>query len=531
MKHINKHLLIIIMSVGILFSSCKKDFLNINSNPNSPTDDNITAELIFTSAAEGVGAANVGARASGAGAKSSMQFAQNWVGYMASNGDFARDNTETSYDIDFNFGNTLFLTRYGVLFDLHQAEVKGLATGDTAIAAAAMILSAKMYQELVDLFGDLPYSQAFQTDKYTQPAYDKAEDIYKALQQKLDQAIVYMGKTAPKSFATADIINHGDLNKWIKFANTQKLRLLIRQSESTGFSPTEEIAKITKDGDINVLGAGESVSVNPGYANELNKQSPFYANYGLTATGTIANTSSNANDYIVSILNASGDARLQAFFTPVGSSFVGNVYGDVPGNLITASRTSYFGPGTRICSDPKQDQWIMPSYESLFFKAEAIARGWVPGDGKAALDAAITESFHWLLDGTLASADIDAAITDYIANSTIADYTIVEGSDPLEKARFVAFQKYVANTCIDPLESYSDIRRLDFLKTKTKGLKDFFNLPALNGKNYISINEGKKAETLPVRLLYPQSEYTTNSENVLKEGTIDAFTSKLFWQK
>ena len=210
MKNISKQFLLTVMSAGILFSSCKKDFLDINSNPNSPTDDNITPELIFTSAAEGVGATSVGARANGAGARSSMQFAQNWVGYMASNGDFARDNTETSYDIDFSFGNTLFLTRYGVLYDLHQAEVKGLATGDTAVAAASIILSAKMFQELVDLFGNLPYKQAFQPDVYPRPDYDKAEDIYADLQKRLDTAIDYMGKTAPAAFESADIVNHGD---------------------------------------------------------------------------------------------------------------------------------------------------------------------------------------------------------------------------------------------------------------------------------------------------------------------------------
>ena len=158
MKNSSKQFLLMVMSAGILFSSCKKDFLDINSNPNIPTDANITAELIFKSSAEGVGALPTGNRANGAGSRSSMQFAQDWVGYMASNGDFARDNTETSYDIDFSFGNTLWLTRFGVLFDLHQAELKGLATGDTAVAGASIILSAKVWQELVDLFGNIPYA-------------------------------------------------------------------------------------------------------------------------------------------------------------------------------------------------------------------------------------------------------------------------------------------------------------------------------------------------------------------------------------
>ena len=69
-------------------------------------------------------------------------------------------------------------------------------------------------------------------------------------------------------------------------------------------------------------------------------------------------------------------------------------------------------------------------------------------------------------------------------------------------------------TMIDPIEAWSDIRRLNML----------------TDDSYISAFTGKLSNTLPLRLLYPQSEYTTNASNVLAEGTIDQFTSKLFWE-
>src|SRR5882724_1554607 len=140
MIQINKKFLIISMSVGIALAGCKKDFLDVNKDPNRVTDDNVTAELIFPSAAEADGSLSfAGSRASGAGAKTTMQFAQDWVGYMAANGDFARDNTETSYNIDFTFADNLFQTRYGILFDFHQAEIKALANDDTALAGASIV--------------------------------------------------------------------------------------------------------------------------------------------------------------------------------------------------------------------------------------------------------------------------------------------------------------------------------------------------------------------------------------------------------
>lgn len=500
MKNIHKPLLLAVLSAGILFSGCKKDFLDINANPNQPTDENITADLIFPAAAEGAGATIVGARATGAGAKTSLQFAQNWVGYMSSNGDFARDNTETSYNLDFTFGNTLFLTRYGVLFDLHQVETKALAGKDSVLAGASIILSAKLFQELVDLFGNIPYSQAFKPDEFPRPEYDNAEDIYADLQKRLDTAVTYMQKSPKLKFSSTDIVNHGDQAKWIKLANTLKLRLLIRQSNKLTAIPAAEITKIEANG--GVLGAGENVSVNPGYTNELNKQSPFYANYGYTATGTKATTGTGANEYIVNILSSTSDSRIGRFFQPVNGAFVGNPYGLQAGDLFQGAATSYFGPG--IVASPSQDQWIMPSFESLFFKAEAQARGWMTGDAQATLQDAITQSFIFLgLDAS------DAAT--YISNN--ADITTVAGT-VAEKVKIIAYQKYIANTGIDPQESYADIRRLDFLDDKT----------------YLSQNEGRISSTLPVRLLYPQSEYTSNADNVLKQGTINIFTSKLFWQ-
>jgi Starch-binding associating with outer membrane len=504
MKYTNKQILFAIMSIGIAFASCKKSFLDVNKDPNRVTDDNITAELIFTQAAVSVGDRAVGGSASASGAKLPTQFLQNWIGYMASNGDFARDNTETTYNIDFGFGNPLFGNTYNTLFDLHQAEVKGLIGKDTAVAGASIILSAKLFQEMVDLFGDLPYSQAFQVDKYPRPAYDKAQDIYAALQKRLDTAIIYMNLKTSKSFTSADVINSGSKDKWIKFANTLKLRLLIRQSQVPSFNPSAEITKILNKGGI--LGAGESISVNPGYVNDVDKQSPFYANYGYGPTGVIATTSTNANAYIIDILDNNNDLRIERFFTPVGSNFVGDTYGDEPGNLPAGNQSSYFGPA--LVNSATQNQWIFPSYESLFLRAEAVARGWIPGNDSAAYAAAVTESFVWL---GVPDAVNEAA--DYMNSNAIANYATVATATTLVKAKFIAFQKYIANTGIDPFESYADQRRLDFL-------------PA----GYISVNPGKVSNKLPLRLLYPQSEYTTNAENVLKEGTINPFTTKLFWE-
>jgi len=504
MKKVNKLFLFLCISLIIVIAGCNKNFLNVNDDPNRVTDENVTAELIFPAAEVAVGDRVVGGNAASQGAVLPLQFAYNWIGYMAANGEFARQYTETSYNIDFSFGETLWDDMVDVLFDLHQTEIKGLASKDSAIAGAAIILSAKLFQELADTYGNIPYSQAFQVNKFTHPAYDNAQDIYASLLLRLDTAINYLTTTIPSAFVKADLMNNGDATKWIKFANTIKLRLLIRQSEVQGFDPSAEIAKIIDKG--GVLGAGESVSVNPGYSNEQNKQSPFYANYGFTTTGTIAAPGWTANAYILNILASTNDPRIGQFFTPVGSSYVGATYGDDPSNLPNTANSSYFGP--RLISSPTQDQWVYPSFESMFLQAEAIARGWMPGDPETAFESAITESFVWL---GVPNASVAAA--NYIASNPIAEWSNA-GATPESKAAFVVYQKYIALCCIDPLEAWADQRRLNFLKDNS----------------YVSINTARISNTIPVRLLYPQSEYTANSTNVLAQGTINQFTSKLFWQ-
>ena len=511
MKHINKSLIFTgTFLIALGFISCKKTWLDVNTDPNRVTDANVTPELIFTAAE-----AEVGGRA----ASGNFTFLNEWMGYVSPNGGFVPQQNIISYNIDFTFGDGLFQNHYNVLFDLHQAEVKGLATGDTAVAGASIILSAKLFQELVDLYGDVPYSQAFNVGAYTTPSYDKSQDIYNALQLRLDTAIMYMGLPVKSSFGAADIINKGKVAKWIKFANTLKLRLLIRQSEVSGFNPSTEIAKIQNNG--GVLGPGESISVNPGYVNDVDKQNPYYANFGWNTTGSAqSNQSTDANAYIINILSSTGDNRIGRFFFPGGfdstNGWIGNVLGDPIGTLAQASESSYWGPGlvgdldaNGVGTGYSQDQFIYPSYESLFLKAEAVARGWMAGDPNAALTAAIEESFAWI-----GVPDAKSAADAYIANNT--GITTIGTSSPVSASdiKILAFQKYIANTVIDPMESFFDLNRLHFL----------------TDNSYISTLAGKVSNTLPLRLLYPQSEYTTNGKNVPQEVASDVFSKKLFWQ-
>lgn len=497
MRYRNRKALLPLFLSLVLLGGCKKGFLDINDDPNRVTELNVTPELLFPQAEVAVGA-----RA----ASQNWNFLSNWLGYTGASGSYAIDQTETSYNVDFNFSDPIWQNHYGVLFDLDQTRQKALAKGDSVLAGASMILSAKLWQELVDLYGNIPYTEAFQNSTTRTPKYDKARDIYASVMTSLDQAKTYMGRTAKSTFASLDVINHGDRAKWIRFANTLKLRMLIRTSEVNLFTVATEINKI-KDGgaSLNTLKAGDNVSVNPGYANEANKQSPFYANFGLTPTAAEANPITRANVYFVNLLTSTADPRLrQIFQAPSGSAnIVGVTYGLSAGNP-TSGASSSFGPG--LVKNATQEQWIYPAFESLFLEAEAVARGWTSGNAQTTYESAVTQNFVFL-------GLPDSVATKYLSNTAIAMWSN-SGSTALAKAKFIAYQKYIALAGVDPLEAYSDHRRLNMLPNT----------------GYLSVNPSKVSNTLPVRLPYPQTEYTTNATSANGEGSINIFTSKIFWQ-
>ncbi|MFL5740198.1 MAG: SusD/RagB family nutrient-binding outer membrane lipoprotein [Flavisolibacter sp.] len=496
MRKIKISIILLTLST-IIFSGClKKDYLDVNTDPNRANDNNITPELLFPQAANAAGTL---LKPSGSNYAS---FLYNWVGYYSTPGDYALPGSQTTYELTAPYTEALWNNYYNTLFDLFLVQQKALAKGDSVLAGAAMVLSAKAWQELVDMFGNIPFSEAFQNSTTRTPKYDKDADIYAALQKMLDDAISNLKHSPHSSFNSIDIVNHGSTSLWIKFANTIKLRLLIHQSEVQGLNPSGEIAKITANGGV----VHESdISVNPGYSNDAGKQNPYYGSWGFTPTGADAIPSERANAYIVNILQSTSDPRLTSFFSPVGSTVVGVVYGLTNGNPFGAQSSK---PGPGLLKTPTADLWIMPAFESMFLEAEAIARGWIPGDPKTAYENAVRESFVWL-----GVPDAINTANAYLSGTAIADWANA-GSTPQSMAKFIAYQKYIALTGIDPLEAWVDIRRLNMLPN--------------NG--YISANPAKVSTHLPYRLPYPQSEYNSNTSSVQAQGSNDILTHKIFWQ-
>src|SRR5690242_1964897 len=256
----------IIMLAG---AGCKKDFLDINTNPNTAT--NTTPELVLPNALAVTAARQI----------TNYTFISGWMGYWAISGSYALNTNDfTTYKQTTDFGDGLWRNIYDNLEDYNYIEQAGTAQNKPFYVAAAKIMKAYEYQQLVDMFNNVPYTNALQGTTQILPTYDDAQAIYDSLVANIDIAVGLMAQPEAQASETSDIMFGGDTQLWIQFANTLKLRILLRQSQ------IGRDAYIT--GEIGKISGGyltQDAAVNPGYVQTDGKMNPFY-DFCFNATGT-----------------------------------------------------------------------------------------------------------------------------------------------------------------------------------------------------------------------------------------------------
>src|SRR5258708_32121136 len=86
------------------------------------------------------------------------------------------------------------------------------------------IMEIYTYYYLLNTFGNLPYTQANNIDKYPFPAYDDAKTVYSDLLTRLDTCIAGLNVNNG-AFGAADILYGGNVAAWKTFANSLKLKM------------------------------------------------------------------------------------------------------------------------------------------------------------------------------------------------------------------------------------------------------------------------------------------------------------------
>jgi hypothetical protein len=215
----------------VLLVSCKKDFLDINTDPNNPTS--IEVSKLLPTAQRALG----DALALGGGDNGGLsQILSVYVHHISTREEADAYNVDGG---DFFLGTSwpkLYATSKpqpplvqsaGVLNNLEIIIRDATAAGNLRYAGIAKILKAYTYSQLVDVFGDVPFSEATKTDTL-HPKFDDDAVIYPQLFTILDAGIADLSNTTAANIlkpGVDDIIYNGDTDKWIRAANTIKLKL------------------------------------------------------------------------------------------------------------------------------------------------------------------------------------------------------------------------------------------------------------------------------------------------------------------
>lgn len=515
------------------FSSCKK-FLDINDNPNSATST--TPQLVLPQAI--VASASV-----------ANTFNINLAdigGQQANAGGFGGFGSVVTNEYTTSSFTALWSTTMNVNADLKYVIDQTIEDPQLAFyASTARILKALNFARLVDQYNDIPYTEALQGKENMNPAYDKAPDIYKDLVKELSESIasIEAGEAANDNQAGStttieeetDPLFQGDLMLWKKFANTIKLRLLIKMAGVPDLNSyaTGELNSINT-----TLGFIEDDAlVNPGYSNEAGKQAPIFASRGETVTGGTTQTSRIPSYWMLGFYDGNklvDDVRGSLIYYQYPGTR-SNQLGDETANVDQATGWEWYPDDKGVVKGAGQSQPIMLAAESYFLQAEAIVKGYLSGDAEEAFYAGIEASFYYLYLNANGNylGEVPAAelVDEYVTNNEDSYLVNWEGtSTPVSgdynqsvverQIEAIITQKYIALNFVNNDEAFNEFRRTKYPHIVNGSSNPYLTFASLKSRS-------TRPDGLVGRVLYPQFEYAQNAANA--PSGISLFGSRIFW--
>nr|WP_121273651.1 RagB/SusD family nutrient uptake outer membrane protein [Pedobacter schmidteae] len=395
-------------------------------------------------------------------------------------------------------------------------EVKKRTNATGVNYAWAQVMKVAAMQRMTDLYGPIPYSKVGSGD--ISVPYDSQEEVYNQMFADLDAAIntltaYTISFPGDKPMKDYDKIYNGDYVKWVKFANSLKLRMAMRVVYANDKLARQKAEEAVQH------------SIGPMTSNEDNAQIRYTPNPIKIMWDQYSDTRACAD--LVTHMVGYADPRLPKYFA-MGTVGGTTAYQGLRTGINIASKASVlpFSAPIYVESDPLL--WMMAS-EVSFLKSEGALRGWtMNGTAQQFYEQGISLSF--------AQYNVSGSLAAYIADNTKKQvaYNIAPASPAVStitikwneadvfstKLERLMTQKWIA---LYPLgqEAWSEQRRTGFPR--------FF--PVIVNKNTDASLTTKFASRIP----FAPSEKISNNENYvnavsLLNGT-DTYGTKLWWDK
>lgn len=501
------------LSLTLGLSSCDKDFEEINVNPNSP--ETVSSALLLPTVIR----------------STTNEIAGNAWGYGNVVMQYTAKIQFTNED-RYNWGpqGNPYSSFFNAMRDINNIiEISGAANQQNYVGIAK-VLRAHLFSYMTDAYGEVPYSEALQAKSgINYPQFDSQEAIYAGILAELEEANNILGTTTER--VDGDILFNGSVIRWKRFANSLRLRILMRLSDRK--DPSAAMQAILNNPTQSPIFTSTSEEAALQYLGDVPNQHPLYTN-----------RSGSFDEYRLSekmegTLKDLNDPRLFAYAQPTTDSKAGVVgavtaYEGVPNGLGDEEALQYSPSGDpakggsnflsrvgllwacQACTslaNPTGYQAILMSYaEVQFILAEARERGFI----------SIGSAEEYYKKGIQASVDYYRARYTFINQPNIASKLVLDDAyfaqpkvaytgTSQEKLAKIGTQKWLA-LFFSGMEAWHDWKRTGYPDIKP-GPAAFIN-------------------TVPVRFMYPGSVQALNEDNykaaIARQGA-DAITTRVWW--
>ncbi len=485
---------LLILSAGLFTaSSCKKQF-DINYDPDRLPDSNSPVAQLLTSAQVNLGFE---------GGSDLFRYTTLIMQHMS--GGASQPNQTYEYyrhNITGSDVNNVWSSIHATTLNDLELILKQAGSSPYYLGIAK-ILKAYEYALVVDVWGDVPYTEAQQLSNNTQPAYDDDATIYPKLITLLADAVTDLNASSSVLVpGTNSVMYTGTYatikTNWIKLANTLRLRLLLHYSKLNPAFCVAQITTLVNTAGITFM-ASNADNFRMNFYNVANQRSPISAFEVSRPNYLFADTR------MLTLMGAKNDPRRPFYFTdfPLGSgNYVGvsaTALPPTPTNNYSRIHTFLRGPVTTpavgtnsavYSGDAPQRMLTFAEYN--FIRAEAALMG-APGSAQTFFTDGITASMQ--------EAGVPAGnITTYLtANGTLT-------GTPAQQLQQIIEEKYIALFGVS-VEPWNDWRRTGYptLASPTNSITG----------------------SIPRTLFYPQSEIDLNPKNPGQKSA--SLQDRVFW--
>ncbi|NME66444.1 SusD/RagB family nutrient-binding outer membrane lipoprotein [Flammeovirga aprica] len=432
--------------VALTFSYSCDSILDVNTDPFAAGDEQIAEQpgLLMTTIMTNISSDKV--------METNLfnRWAQHYVGAGA-NVFSSADNFSIP---SFPQTNTWATYYANCLKNASRGELLANEIGEVNTASQFKIMQAFAFYHLTLMFEDVPFTEALNTDILF-PNGNFQEEILKGIVDMLDEAVDNFDMSDPAKIGGEDLLFKGDLNRWIKFANSIKIKtlMLIAAKDEAYAKPKLESAFRQE----HVEDLGDEVVMN--YYEDLNNANQFYKLHFQFAGGQ--SLFFFASTPFIDLLRGTNDPRLDIFYDrPDGVVDAVPHTGVAPGSSSAFTSNSVLSLNFITATSP--DYWVTAA-ELKFMRAEAILKGWIPGTTSDANDyyreGIVLNIIH--LNSLTAVQDNGSGVTQFEYdnyNGALPDLQTLAPSNALQA---VYHQGYI-ETFQRGMDAWTYVRRTDY---------------------------------------------------------------------